>query len=174
MQHGFYRPAMSARLSCPLDDAGMPTALTLRLVGPSVLEHSTGFPFIRGVDPVALLGVSTETPHSPSKIQQYAIANFRAEYIYQPTHVPLGYWRSVGASENGFIIESFIDELAAEAKHSRLVRRDLEQAPMRGGVVGHQCAPFSRRSASRTERRPSAPPASGGTPRSTASAKASN
>src|SRR6185503_588305 len=26
--------------------------------------------------------------------------------------VPLGFWRSVGSSQNGFMIESFIDELA--------------------------------------------------------------
>lgn len=116
VQHGFYRPAMSARLTAPLDGDAMPTALVLRIAGASVLEHSTGFPFIRGVDPVAMLGVSTETPHSPSKIQQYSFPNFRAEYVYQPTHVPVGYWRSVGASENGFFIESFVDELAAEAK----------------------------------------------------------
>ena len=136
VQHGFYRPAMSARVTSPLDEKGMPTALTLRLVGPSVLEHSTGFPFIRGVDPVALLGVSTETPHSPSKIQQYAIGNFRAEYIYQPTHVPLGYWRSVGASENGFFIESFIDELAMEAKQDPYAfRRHLLRDSPRGLAV---------------------------------------
>jgi len=30
--------------------------------------------------------------------------------------VPMGFWRSVGASQNGFFSESFIDELAAAAK----------------------------------------------------------
>jgi isoquinoline 1-oxidoreductase beta subunit len=32
------------------------------------------------------------------------------------TPVPLGFWRSVGHSNTGFFIESFIDEMAAEAK----------------------------------------------------------
>jgi len=126
VQHGFYRPAMTARLTAELDDAGRPRALVLRSVGPSVVEHTIGQPFVGGIDPVALLGVSTETPASPSRIQQYSIPNFRAEYIYQPTHVPIGYWRSVGASQNGFFIESFIDELAALAgRDPYLYRKDL-------------------------------------------------
>ena len=33
-----------------------------------------------------------------------------------PTHVPTGPWRSVEASWHGFFVESFIDELAHEAK----------------------------------------------------------
>jgi isoquinoline 1-oxidoreductase beta subunit len=131
VQHGFYRPAMAARLSAEVDADGYPRALILRVVGPSVIEHTIGQPFVNGVDPVAMLGVSTETPHSPSRLQQYAIGNFRAEYIYQPTHVPVGYWRAVGATENGFFIESFIDELAARAKQDPVAfrRHLLRESP---------------------------------------------
>jgi isoquinoline 1-oxidoreductase beta subunit len=45
----------------------------------------------------------------------YAIPNLQVEYIYQDLGIPVGFWRSVGASQNAFITESFIDELAAAA-----------------------------------------------------------
>jgi isoquinoline 1-oxidoreductase beta subunit len=46
----------------------------------------------------------------------YAIPNLQVEYIYKDLGVPVGFWRSVGASQNAFITESFIDELASAAK----------------------------------------------------------
>lgn len=116
VQHGFYRPAMAARVTAALDEKGSLAALTMCMVGPSVLEHTLGSPFVRGVDPVAMLGVASEAPGAPGSLQQYTLKDFRADYIYQPTHVPVGYWRSVGASENAFFLESFIDEAAARAK----------------------------------------------------------
>ena len=131
VQHDFYRPAVSARLSAALSATGDVEALVIRLAGPSVLEHTIGTPLIKGSDPASLLGVSTETAFSPGKLQQYAIANVLAEYAYQPTHVPLGYWRAVGASHNGFFIESFIDELAEAAKQDsyQFRRRLLRDSP---------------------------------------------
>ena len=45
----------------------------------------------------------------------YAIPNLEVQYIYKNVGIPVGVWRSVGASQNAFITESFIDELAAAA-----------------------------------------------------------
>ena len=42
----------------------------------------------------------------------YAIPGFVAEHALIETHVPLGFWRSVGHSFSGFFVESFVDELA--------------------------------------------------------------
>ena len=39
IQHGFYRPAMSARLTADLDPEGFPRAVIMRVVGPSVVEQ---------------------------------------------------------------------------------------------------------------------------------------
>ncbi len=115
VQHDFYRPAMSARLAACLTEAGDVSALTIRMAGPSVLEHTIGKPLIDGSDPTAMLGISTETSSAPGKLAQYSIGNILVEFAYQPTHVPVGYWRAVGASQNGFFIESFVDELAHAA-----------------------------------------------------------
>ncbi len=45
----------------------------------------------------------------------YAIPNLRVEYTPVETGIPVGFWRSVGHSHNGFVTECFFDELAAAA-----------------------------------------------------------
>lgn len=45
----------------------------------------------------------------------YATDAFRAVHIPLEQPVPLGFWRSVGHSFSGFVVESFVDELAAAA-----------------------------------------------------------
>jgi isoquinoline 1-oxidoreductase beta subunit len=47
---------------------------------------------------------------------QYGIPNVQVEYARADLAVPVGYWRSVGPSQNTFVLESFIDEMAHAAK----------------------------------------------------------
>ena len=42
----------------------------------------------------------------------YDIPNVRIEWVNEDFGVPLGFWRSVGPSQNGFIVDSFVDEVA--------------------------------------------------------------
>jgi len=45
------------------------------------------------------------------------IPNVRLEYVQnEPKGIQTAFWRSVGPSQNIFVVESFIDELAAAAK----------------------------------------------------------
>jgi isoquinoline 1-oxidoreductase beta subunit len=44
--------------------------------------------------------------------QPYEITNKRLDYVLEPVAVPIGFWRSVGNSHNGFFKESFMDEMA--------------------------------------------------------------
>lgn len=132
VQHGRYRPMMSARLAAVLKDDGDIDAMTIRLVGPSINEfRGAGIPFTTEYDFRATLGISTESPSAPARLQQYAVKNFLTDIIYAPSHVPVGSWRSVGASENGFFIESFMDELAIRAKKDpyRFRRHLLRESP---------------------------------------------
>lgn len=89
MRHDFFRPANYARLRAGLDETGAPLAWFQRIVGPSL----------------ALDGVSNP----------YAIPNLREESVHEDPGVPTGAWRSVGASQNAFAIECFVDELAHAA-----------------------------------------------------------
>ena len=103
-QHGYYRPASYHRLAAGLDASGTPVAWTQTVVTPSVFAQM--FP-ITGVDGAAVEGASDHP---------YAVAHQRVSWVRQEDGVPLGTVRSVGHSSNIFVVESFIDELAAAAK----------------------------------------------------------
>ncbi|NYZ14404.1 xanthine dehydrogenase family protein molybdopterin-binding subunit [Azospirillum sp. RWY-5-1] len=128
MQHGFHRPAMTARLTASLDAGGGMTGLSMRVVGPSVHEHFWPAFFKDGLDYAAVMGLTTKATSSGL---HYRIPAQHVDYIYQPTHVPIGYWRSVGASHNGFFMETFIDEVAhaAGADPYRFRRALLQDSP---------------------------------------------
>jgi len=56
----------------------------------------------------------------------YDIPHVLVDYHLMAGPIPMGFWRSVGASQNGFFSESFVDELAAAAnKDPYEFRRDL-------------------------------------------------
>jgi isoquinoline 1-oxidoreductase beta subunit len=97
MQHDFYRPANCTQLRAALDARGLPRGWFQRIAGPRA----------------ALRGVTIP----------YAIDNVRVETVDEDPGVPTGAWRSVGASQNGFTVESFIDELAHAAGQDPLAYR---------------------------------------------------
>src|SRR5258706_764659 len=54
----------------------------------------------------------------------YALPNLHVEYQrVEPPGIPTAFWRSVGPSHNVFVIESFMDELAAAAKQDPVAYR---------------------------------------------------
>ena len=101
MQHDFYRPAAYLRLEGALDAAGRATALRARVVAQGISGGN------RPVDGPAVAGIAD---------MHYTIPNVRVEYARAELAVPVGYWRSVGPSQNTFVLESFIDEMAHAAK----------------------------------------------------------
>jgi isoquinoline 1-oxidoreductase subunit beta len=103
IQHGFYRPATYNVFRAALDGSGMPTAWSHRIVGPGILAQKGRMPANTTVDPAAVAG-ARDLP--------YDIPNLQVEWLNKDFGVPLGFWRSVGSSQNAFITESFIDELA--------------------------------------------------------------
>lgn len=97
LQHDFYRPGHLARLVGGLDASGMPCAWHHRIVGPALVMNGIDLP--------------------------YAVPNLREEHVVEETAVPVGAWRSVGASQNAFAIECFLDELAHAAGRDPLEYR---------------------------------------------------
>jgi CO/xanthine dehydrogenase Mo-binding subunit len=56
----------------------------------------------------------------------YDIPDFRLELVTRDPGVPIAPWRGVGPSQNGFVVESFVDELAhAAGKDPYVFRREL-------------------------------------------------
>jgi CO/xanthine dehydrogenase Mo-binding subunit len=57
-------------------------------------------------------------------VDRTALPNMRVEYVHrEPPGVPTAFWRSVGPSHNVFVVESFMDELAAAAKQDAVAYR---------------------------------------------------
>ncbi|MGH7454230.1 MAG: xanthine dehydrogenase family protein molybdopterin-binding subunit, partial [bacterium] len=107
MQHGWYRPVSHHVLSGAVDDAGKLTAWRHRVVAPSISSQAKPEGPKDGLDRGAV-ECAVEMP--------YHIPNLYVDYVWSPVAVPLGWWRSVYASQNVFGVEGFIDELAALAK----------------------------------------------------------
>jgi isoquinoline 1-oxidoreductase subunit beta len=128
MQHDVYRPASYSRFSAGLDANGSLMSWTNHIVSPSIFNRV--FP---GRVKNNLDGTSVE---AASDIP-YSIPNILVDYQLTETGIPVGFWRSVGASQNGFFVESFMDEVAALAKKDPYeFRRDLlSKAPRWRGVL---------------------------------------
>ena len=110
-QNDFYRPANYTRIQAGLDDTGKVTAWSHKIVCPSIFARVFPSMMKDGIDNAAVEGVTD---------LEYEVPNLLAEYVRIDLPVPVGFWRSVGASHNGFIIESFVDELAAATRRDPL------------------------------------------------------
>lgn len=107
IRRDFYRPASYNTLRAGIGKDGAPVAWSHRIVSPSIMTRI--FPQLvkNGVDHSSVEG-ATELP--------YAIPSVLVEYHLHDTGIPVGFWRSVGHSQNAYIVECFLDELAALAK----------------------------------------------------------
>jgi isoquinoline 1-oxidoreductase subunit beta len=106
MQHDYYRPAVMVKLWAGLDDKGALVAWKSRIVGPSIMSRFFPGSVKNGLDDTATEGIAT---------LKYDVPNFLVEYLLTEPGVPVGFWRSVGNSHNGYIAECFVDELAKAA-----------------------------------------------------------
>jgi isoquinoline 1-oxidoreductase beta subunit len=103
MQHGYYRPASLAKMWAALDASGMPTAWQTRVSCPSILYSVRPEEVKDGLDR-GQLACFADSP--------YAVPNQFVDYSMRNTHVPVGFWRSVSHSQNPFMRECFLDEIA--------------------------------------------------------------
>jgi isoquinoline 1-oxidoreductase subunit beta len=102
LTHGFYRPNTHNVFRAALDAQGKPTAWFTRAVGAGLLRQR-GTVAAGQVDGTSMAGLR-DLP--------YDIPNVRIEWVDRDVGVPIGFWRSVGSSQNAFIVETFVDELA--------------------------------------------------------------
>jgi isoquinoline 1-oxidoreductase subunit beta len=118
IQHDMYRPYYLDKISAGLDANGKPVAWQHRIVGSSILSRFAPPAVKNGVDPDAV-EVAADLP--------YDLPNQLIDYVRQEPHaIPTAFWRGVGPTRGTFVVESFIDELAAQAKIDPVkYRRDL-------------------------------------------------
>ena len=105
-QHDIYRGGFHDRIAARVDADGMPLAWTHRITGPSTIKRFFPAGYVNGFDEEVVEGAM----HPP-----YAFPTLLVEYVNHEPPVPTGFWRGVGPAHNIFVVESFIDELAAAA-----------------------------------------------------------
>lgn len=107
MRHDAYRPMAMARLRGVVKD-GKAEALDGQFMSCSALGSA-----------MARRGMSVPGPDATTVQaawdQPFDIPHYRIRGYHSPQQLPLGYWRSVGASQNAFFHDSMMDEMAHEA-----------------------------------------------------------
>jgi len=106
IRHDYYRPQAAVGFKAGLGADGMPVAWQARTASGSILRSLGRSGTASGIDRTAVEGLAN---------MPYRVPAIRVECALMNTHVPLGFWRSVGSSINAMAVESFIDELAHAA-----------------------------------------------------------
>jgi len=115
IRHDVYRPYYYDRVAAGVDARGQPIAWMHRLAGPAILARYLPAAFRDGIDPDGLDGAVHLV---------YDIPAIQVEFVrHEEPVLNTGFWRGVGVTHNTFVIESFIDELAAAAKQDPVAYR---------------------------------------------------
>ena len=99
MQHDYYRPTFQAALQGGIGDNNRITSWIGKSAGPSLMPGG----FFDFMSTAGFAPLPYDVPH------------MSAHYVASDFGVPIGWWRSIGSSQNVFFVESFVDELAAAA-----------------------------------------------------------
>jgi CO/xanthine dehydrogenase Mo-binding subunit len=105
MQHDFYRPASYHHLAGALDAQG----------GLAAWKHFQTSTSIAAMWEKDGLEKPEQSEFGTAAFIPYRTANYRVEYTLAQSGVPRAWWRSVEHSSSGFVVESFVDELAHAA-----------------------------------------------------------
>ena len=129
MRRDFYRPPGLHRLRGAVDAQGKLDAWEHKLAAPSLLPYlkmSAGTlspQWLRGATNWVADGFMSRLPGWIGPViavegasnQPYATENVSVSSVAWDPGIPVGMWRSVSHSHNGFVVESFVDEMAHAA-----------------------------------------------------------
>ena len=101
--HDFYRPMAAVRVQAGLIAGGYINGWIYRNVSPSILAQ-------RGA---VLTAKGDSQAYEAAHGLPYNFGSRLTEYVMHGSPIPVGFWRSVGASINTFAVESAIDDAAA-------------------------------------------------------------
>ena len=116
IQHDRYRPYYVDHIQAGLDAQGRPVAWTHTVAGASATAAWYGESALKnGLDDDAV-----EVARDPV----YTLPNLLVRYVrHEPRGLLTSWWRGVGPTRSVFVVESFIDELAAAAKQDPMAYR---------------------------------------------------
>jgi isoquinoline 1-oxidoreductase subunit beta len=129
IQHDRYRPYYVDRLSASLDAHGGVLSWHHTIAGPALTAIYYGLPLKNDVDSDAV-EAAADTIYE-------RLPNMEVRFVRRdPPGVPTCWWRGVGPTRSVFVVESFIDELAAAAQQDAVqYRRALLKAPRMRAVL---------------------------------------
>jgi isoquinoline 1-oxidoreductase beta subunit len=114
---GYYRPMWLSRLRATLANDGKPAAWAHTIVGQSIVAGTPFAAMIKnGIDGTSVEGAA-DAPYLDN------VPAHRVDLHTPTSPIPVLWWRSVGHSHTGFVVESFVDELSAAAKKDPLEYR---------------------------------------------------
>lgn len=129
MRGGYYRPYAIHRMRGAVRD-GKIEAWSDTIVSQSIMKGSffESMMFKDGLDPTSYEG-SNEIP--------YDVENFRCDMHQVDVGVPVLWWRSVGHTHTGYVVEAFVDELLEAAGKDPVEGRLalLSKKPRHAGVL---------------------------------------
>ena len=124
-----FRPAFYNVVEAGLDAQGIPVAWMHKAVGPAQMDgivataapsmvpgwlpQTVKYGVARIVAGLAKRFMTPERTMDGSATMKYGIDNILIEYIKDDPGIPVGPWRGVANTRNAFVVESFIDEIAA-------------------------------------------------------------
>lgn len=109
MKGGYYRPAYVHKVKVGLDAAGMPIAWLHNVAGQSIMANTMMAAMIKdGIDDSSIEGVKG-SPYMTA-MSDYFVGLHSPEAIIPPL-----WYRSVGHTHTGFVMETIVDELAHAA-----------------------------------------------------------
>lgn len=106
LRHGYLHTVSVERLEAALDAGGMPAAWLHRTVAPTIMSIFAPDPKHKDAFELAMGAINVP----------FAIPNLRIENPPAQAHTRIGWYRSVSNIPHAFAIQSFVAELAAEAK----------------------------------------------------------
>ncbi|GAA3915022.1 xanthine dehydrogenase family protein molybdopterin-binding subunit [Litoribacillus peritrichatus] len=131
-QHDIYRPASYHRLKAAVSADGKLTGWQHQLVCPKILSWyvwdaaPAQFPWApkfmyntlanAGIAGEGVLAPEDHSPFEGAESYPYAVESVDVRYTHADAGVPVSYWRSVGHSQNAFVVEGFMNEMAHAAK----------------------------------------------------------
>lgn len=109
MKGGYYRPAYVHKVKVGLDAAGMPMAWLHNVAGQSIMANTMMAAMIQnGIDDSSIEGVKG-SPYMTG-MSDYFVGLHNTETVIPPL-----WFRSVGHTHTGFVMETMVDELAYAA-----------------------------------------------------------
>ncbi|MFL6707620.1 MAG: molybdopterin cofactor-binding domain-containing protein [Massilia sp.] len=148
IQHDMYRPYFYDQVRAGVDAQGKPVAWSHHLTGSSVLGRFLPPAFKDGFDSETVDGADAPP---------YAFPAIEVNYTrHEPPMIPTAFWRGVGPTHNVFVVETFVDELAAAAgadplqyrlallKHNPRAEHVLKLAAQKAGWHGPRSGGMGR------------------------------